>query len=371
MSRRGLFYVDDESAVLPGARSALADVRARGLAHRYVRHVRSSQAFALNLFAPLDEKGLRNVFTHLGQRVVTVEPPFFEFEDVKDRLREASVRSPHRTQVDVLLRGINDEGHKVAALIEVKFTETNFGGCSAATSPENPSLEVCSQAGLFGGAPEKCFQLQNHGYGQRKYAEYLSGLAVTPPAPREDSGGCYVRQGRSQPMRNLAMAHLLVREGDYDEVAFAVCAPIGHVSMWRRFAEFSSMFPSTNEVAIFGLEAETVLRYHRDGGDAFAARYVPALSDTALLHLETDGSELLGVWVSRGGLPTSYYPDDGPNEQSKHRPYGENVVTDEDWHSLVERLPASSPYVAWWESVECSFLDSAEDVFTRIKSSRF
>jgi hypothetical protein len=79
VSRQALFHPDDASAVLPEALDALADLRSRGLRHRFVRYVRSSPAFALSLFAPLDEASLRIVFTHLGHPDVSeVEPPLFE-----------------------------------------------------------------------------------------------------------------------------------------------------------------------------------------------------------------------------------------------------------------------------------------------------
>lgn len=37
----------------PAAQNVLDDLTSRGLAHRYATHIRSSQALALNLFAPL------------------------------------------------------------------------------------------------------------------------------------------------------------------------------------------------------------------------------------------------------------------------------------------------------------------------------
>ncbi|KRF24781.1 hypothetical protein [Phycicoccus sp. Soil803] len=279
MSRPILFHPDDAAAVLPGALSALTDIRSRGLAHRYVRHVRSSQAFALNLFAPLEADGVRTVFAHLGLVVEEVEAPFFEYEDTLDRLAEASKRSPHRTQVDVLLRGATDDGRRVAALIEVKLGEPNFGTCSAFASPENIDRDVCGRPGLFGGDPGRCFQVNNHGYGHRRYAEYLAGVELVPPSPRADDGGCWVRAGRSQPMRNLALAHMLVAEGEADEIVFALCAPVQHEAMWRRFAEFRAVFSDTKSVTIRELRAETVARQHPDGGTAFAGKYILALSD--------------------------------------------------------------------------------------------
>ena len=366
MTRRGLFYVDDASTVLPSALPALTEVRQRGQAHRYVRHVRSSQAFALSLFAPLDDDGVRRVFANLGHAVENVEPPFFEYEDEQDRLQEASARSPHRTQVDVLLRGMTAEGRRIAALIEVKLSEPNFGTSSAFDSPENPAPEVCGQWGMWGRERDRCFQLANHGYGHRKYAEYLDIVVTNEPLGRNDTGGCWVKEGRSQPMRNLALAHMLVKEGDYDEVVFALSAPSGYTGIWRRFREFKHVFSDTEAVSIRELPAEVVARRHPDGGTAFSRRYAGVMQDHALLHLDTDGTALLGVWVHRGGTPISFYPDDGPNENSEHRPYAESIVLGEEWESLIDRLPSTSPYFAWWETTACSPKESAEAIFTRL-----
>jgi len=113
-----LVHANAESALLPPARPVLDDLLARGLAHRWVLHVRSSQALALNLFAPLDEEGIRRVFEQLGHWVGQVEAPEFEYSDPTDRLGESSPRGHHQTQVDVVLRGTSPSGARVVALIE-------------------------------------------------------------------------------------------------------------------------------------------------------------------------------------------------------------------------------------------------------------
>ncbi len=166
MTRRPIVSRDDGGAVLPGALPALNDLRDRGLTHRWVRHVRSSQAFALSLFAPLPGDGIKWTLAHVGLNVANVDAVIFEFEDPADRLAEASSRSPHRTQVDVVLSGTTEEGGRLAAFIEVKFSEIDFGSCSAFESRDNPSRSTtCASPGLFGGDAGSCFQLQNHGRG--------------------------------------------------------------------------------------------------------------------------------------------------------------------------------------------------------------
>jgi hypothetical protein len=277
VTRRSLISRDDEGAVLPAALPALADLRSRGLTHKWVRHVRSSQAFALSLFAPLPESGVRQVMAHLMLDVVDGQDPMFEFEDVEDGLAEASPRSHHRTQVDVVLSGNTASGERVAAFIEVKFSELDFGSCSAFASPANTARATCGSPGLFGGDTESCFQLQNHGHGRRRYDSYLPPPNL-PIGPSND-GGCLLRDGRNQPTRNLALANLLVAEGKYDKVVYALCAPTAHATIWRRYEEFRSVFPDTTQVQTGYLPAELVARQHTDRGRAFIGRFAPALTD--------------------------------------------------------------------------------------------
>lgn len=269
----GHMHADAEAALLPAARPVLLDLAARGLDHRWVLHVRSSQAFALNLFAPLDEAGRRNVLGHLGHQVVRADPPVFEYSDDSDRLGESSQRSRHQTQIDVVLRGTGAGGERVVALIEVKFTEIDFAGCSAYENPANPARDVCRSPGLFGSQPDRCFQLANHGYGRRRYADYLSGVPVNLPSGSHSDGGCLVRRGLSQPMRNLALAHLLLAETEADRIVYALCAPDGHPTIWRRFDEVRSAFPDTDRRTIRAVAASVVASLHPDGGSAFHQHY--------------------------------------------------------------------------------------------------
>lgn len=266
-------HADAESALLPAARPVLLDLAARDLAHRWVLHVKSSQAFAMNLFAPLDETGRRKVLSYLGHQVLRADPPEFEYSDNSDRLAESSQRSRHQTQIDVVLRGTGASGERVVALIEVKFTEMDFSGCSAYDDPANPARDVCRSPGLFGSQPDRCFQLANHGHGRRRYADYLSGVPVNIPSGSRSDAGCLVRRGLSQPMRNLALAHLLLAEVEADRIVYALCAPDGHPTIWRRLDEVKSAFPDTDRRTIRAMTASVVASLHPDGGSAFNQHY--------------------------------------------------------------------------------------------------
>ena len=249
--------------VLPPAVWAYDGLKTANLLHRYFRSARSSQAFALNVFGPLQPAGVVQVFGMLGHHVVEVDAVEFEFTDPHDYLNEGS----RRTQVDVVLRGLALDGTRRVALIEVKLTESNFGGCSAYEDTNHDSRLVCHQAGLFGGDPCACPQLTGHVHGPRYYDRYLD-----PPASnivgRSGAGGCAVRLGANQAMRNLALGGALVHHGHADQVTFAVCAPAAHPTIWRRLQEASEVLGP-----IAALRAEQVVSAHPDAGAAFEHRY--------------------------------------------------------------------------------------------------
>ncbi|HSH61271.1 MAG TPA: hypothetical protein VK988_16845 [Acidimicrobiales bacterium] len=269
---RPAFHPDPAGAFLPGALDAYADLVERGLAHRFVLHIRSSQAFALNLFAPLSETGRVAVLGACGLEVRAADPVEFEWRDPGDQLHEARPTSLHTTQVDVVLRGTTTAGERVAALVEVKYTEADSGSCSAYENPSNPNRDVCRCAGPFGSRPDRCFQLLNHGRGRRRYDDVIPVGSLDLPAGIADQGGCLLRKGRNQPMRNLAVASVMRTIEGTAQVLYGVCAPRDHRAIWRRFEEVRSAFAWDGH-RVFALAAEQVLAHHQDLGWSFRELY--------------------------------------------------------------------------------------------------
>jgi hypothetical protein len=261
-----------EDAALPAALSEFRKVFARGADHRWILSVRSSQALAINLFAPIDTSAYLALFELIGTSVVEASSLEFEYVDPGDRLGERRPGHEHQTQVDVFMRGTDAEGRRIAALIEVKFTE-EFGHCSAYDSEHNDARPTCRSVGLFGGDAANCFQLRNHGEGRRRYDQYLAKQPVALPNGAADDGGCLVRRQLSQPARNLALGHLLVESDEVDRFVYALCAPARFESAWRRVAELGAAFPDTSERQIRTVSVEAVQALHPDGGAAFGAFY--------------------------------------------------------------------------------------------------
>ncbi len=260
------------AGLLSNAAGAAEQVAAAGDLHAFVGAAHSSQRFALNLFGPLDEDGVRALLTPLFGSMRTVQLPAFEWSDPNDHLREATTTRPFKTQVDVFLRGTTLDRRSVGVLVEVKLTETGFGGCSHAEAAPPESRQICSQNGPFGNDSDRCWQLRNRENGERRrYDEVLHiSTSTAASADSEVSSGCWFRH-RNQPMRLAALAAALEEAGELDECLVALTAPAGHQSMHRRWREtaamidldrFTTMTPE-RVIAVLGVDdqSELIRRY--------------------------------------------------------------------------------------------------------------
>lgn len=269
---RGPFFRQPLDGIVPEARVAWRALSERRLLHRFAHHVRSSQAFALNSFAGLDEATLLEIARIAGIGGATAaSAPVFEFEDLDDLLAEATEASPHRTQVDVRIDLRRPTGARVGLLIEVKLSELDFGNCSAFQSERNPRRHVCLQPGGFGSDPASCFQLSNHDRGlRRRYDAYLTETTDQGWA----GSGCSFRLGCNQPMRNVALASSLLERGELDEAYFGLYAPAANRTIWRRWTEAKIALQDASPATLTDLPAEAVLALlPRQRADAMQRRY--------------------------------------------------------------------------------------------------
>ena len=65
-------------------------------------------------------------------------------------------------------------------------------------------------------------------------------------------------------MRNVALARTLV-SNDVDDAVVALCAPLAHRAIWRRWAEAKEHLAGAG-LALVDLPAETVAGEHQPGG---------------------------------------------------------------------------------------------------------
>jgi hypothetical protein len=266
----GVFWPNATDGLEPAAVLVHERLAAEGLAHHMIGHVRSSQAFALNLFAPLDAAGRVKVAANAGIDAADVSEPRFEWSDPEDQLGERTQASPHATQVDVILDCITKQGTKTALFIEVKLSEHDFNGCSAWLAPKNDRLDVCNTTGPFGNDAAACFQLRNHGREHRRlYDDALGPLTVSAST---DGRGCWFRFGGNQPMRNVALARTMIGNGEVDDAVVALCAPRAHRAIWRRWEEAKAHLAGVG-IMLADLAAEAVASAHPPGG-SLTERYL-------------------------------------------------------------------------------------------------
>lgn len=255
-----LRFKEPGGGIVEAARPAYADLADRGLTHSYVDHVRSSQAFALNLFAGLDAAELAALWAMVNPAVTRDHRLEFEHSDPADALGEAQAIRPHQTQVDVVLQGRSDGGERHLAFIEVKLSETAFGACSAFDLVGNDTRHLCQQPGAWGGDPAGCFQLRNHDTAdRRRYDTHLDPDWITPTS---DSACEFL--DLNQPMRNVALARALVDRGDTDHVTVAICAPVGNRNVWRQWARARHAFARVPDITLTDLPAVEVAAVHAD-----------------------------------------------------------------------------------------------------------
>lgn len=235
------WYPEPSAGFVDGTSQAVSAVVEGGHAHSHLAHVRSSQRFALNLFGALDEAGAAGLLARWFGAMDRAELPVLEWIDPDDHLAEATASRPHQTQVDVFLDGLTADDRRVAALIEVKLTETGFGGCSHAEVAPAAARTPCTSEGGFGGDPTTCWQLRNRDDGpRRRYDEHLT---VQPVA----LGGCSFRR-LNQPMRLAALAGALEELSGYDEVVVLLTTPQGHAAVHREWRDAQALFGARLDV---------------------------------------------------------------------------------------------------------------------------
>lgn len=197
---------------------------AEGDLHKWVHHLRSSQAFAFNLFGPL-AAGLPWARTAWGPVFGEVRRVQFEYPNDSDPggddpLRERTPERPHRTRVDVRV----DHGEGETTLVEVKLTEPEFGTCSAARDDDNPQRSTCALPDQsLAEIARSCYLVTTAG---RSYFERIlaADSLLSPERLQAFAGdGCPLRNGLYQLARNLMIAQHLRSNGL--SVRFAVVAP--------------------------------------------------------------------------------------------------------------------------------------------------
>ncbi len=268
--RAGTFHHPPTAGMVPAA-AATFQALDEADRHGSAAHLRSSQAFALNLFAPLGEDELVALCRRLSIPAVSASPARFELGDPDGLLGEATSSSSHTTQIDVAIPAVLEDGTRHLLAVEVKLSETDFGHCTAWSAKSNDTRHVCDTGLPFGGDATRCFQLRNLDRGPRR--RYDQHLAFHDPTTR--LGGCWFRGGANQVMRNVALLNALRDAGQIDSATLVLCAPLAHAAIWRRWNEGTDLLWNQG-VALKALPADAVAAYNPDltESTSLAERYL-------------------------------------------------------------------------------------------------
>lgn len=207
----------------------------KGREHKWARSLLSSQCFAVNLFGPLVEKPIlakRVLEELLPHRTIAKDDVVnVLFEHTPENAPEWLGETGQPTQIDVFFTIQRFKKPIGYLLIEVKFTEQEFGSCRGAvestpTQPGNPDSARCLSLQAVLANPKEICWMANEDENGRHYWEYMQ----PPNAPFNFpvSGPCPFRQSLYQLMRNQVLAIALVQKTSADWAEFGVCIHPGN-----------------------------------------------------------------------------------------------------------------------------------------------
>jgi hypothetical protein len=232
---------------------AWADLIA-GREHRWAHALNSSQAFAVNLFAPAiasragglalwqslwpnhGEPAPERVsidFEYLGPDGTAIGPTWLG-------------ESGQATQVDVAIAAGFPGSVRRVFLIEVKLRETEFGSCRGARAPGSDCLSLTQ---VLASSSTKCWMEMEEG---RKYWQVIQSEPRPLLFERALNEPCPWRRSLYQVMRNWAFGQALVRSGAAGDFRVGLCVhPDNKVALQlhARVAGHANVFDAFNAMA--------------------------------------------------------------------------------------------------------------------------
>ncbi|MEK7760148.1 MAG: hypothetical protein AAB433_01075 [Nitrospirota bacterium] len=258
-----------------------------GHEHLWARALNSSQCFGVNLFGPLAEKPI------LAKRVLESLLPHRTLEkgdEVTVLFEHTPKDAPvwlgeknQPTQVDVFFTVKRMEKPIGHLLVEVKFTEQEFGSCrgaipSTATKPGNPDSARCLNLHAVLDNPKQMCWMAEADNG-RHYWDFL--LSAATPFTFTSAMACPFRQSLYQLMRNQVLALALVQHTSAEWAEFGVC-----------------LHPDNNEVR----QLTDAVSGHTDVLEAFNAilpekKKIFEIFPSTIINLATENEPALSQWA--------------------------------------------------------------------------
>ncbi len=245
-----------------------------------IHHLRSSQAFAFNLFLPFRHNPnlLSGLVSDLVEESLTIDEVRFEWVPPPSVLVEPD---GYVTAVDVVLWSRLQNGGRAVVLLEVKLSENKFSPCGGHTSFHNDRPDVCRSASVFFDDPDACYLIRSQKAEvtgrTRRYWEIFSRRngSVAGTFPNADTtGGCPFAQNMNQPMRNLAIAFGLEQTNMVQRAWYGLCAHDDNTIIRRLWGDWQSMLPSVAPGVAPFLPTSEVIRVGEAEGMAKWADYM-------------------------------------------------------------------------------------------------
>ncbi len=202
--------------------------------HQWARSLLSSQCFAVNLFGPLTDKPI------LAKQVLEALVPHRTlekddavtvcFEHTPQGAPEWLGEKKQPTQVDVFFTVTRRDKPIGYLLVEVKFTEPEFGSCRGAApakqgEPGNSDSSRCLNLQAVLKNPKSMCWMAEADNG-RHYWGFM--LSAATPFTFTSAKACPFRQSLYQLMRNQVLAIALVQNTSADWAEFGACLHSGN-----------------------------------------------------------------------------------------------------------------------------------------------
>jgi len=249
--------------------------------HDYINHVRSSQAFGINIFYPLLRKEpdkILSVFSELkGIKLNKIIGYSFEYSCEKDVLGEwKSEKRPDEyiTSTDIAIFMEDTHKKKYAFLIEVKFTEVSFSSCGGFSSKGNnkENREICDSRDRLYEDYKKCYLHRlTKGKSARKYFDYFGNLYKSFPNLPEIKICPF--KNNNQCLRNHALARALKELKNGDKVDYSYFGLAFHdrnSEIQKEWDNYCNLLSEELKQEVFSLPVSKLIR---TSGDLTYLRY--------------------------------------------------------------------------------------------------
>lgn len=234
--------------------------------HDYINHVRSSQAYAINIFYPLLKNEPETLLDLFGKKIGTDLSKIINYnyeytvnENLLGEWKSDTRPDEYVTACDLLILCEDLLGKKHGFVIEVKFTELQFNQCGGAASKSNKDNHVCESKKTLFEDPKKCYlHLRTRGKAARKYFDYFEDLNKSFPNLAENN--CCPFKANNQCIRNHALARALKTSNVADYTYFVLVYHDNNDSIISYWNSYINSVASEIKKELFSLKVSDIIK---------------------------------------------------------------------------------------------------------------